>query len=69
MKVPSELAQDRRAWSTSARDVVNLDGDAGSTRPGSMPPEVQVHPILRPQPHSQILEKNVVMLSAKEPRD
>ncbi len=34
MKVSSELAQDRRAWSASVRDVVNAIGDAGSTRPG-----------------------------------
>ncbi len=30
----SELAQDRRAWNASVRDVVNAIGDAGSTRPG-----------------------------------
>ncbi len=30
----SEIAQDRRAWSASVRDVVNAIGDAGSTRPG-----------------------------------
>ncbi len=29
----NELAQDRRAWSASLRDVVNSVGDAGSTRP------------------------------------
>ncbi len=34
MKVSSELAQDRRAWNASVRDVVNVIGDAGSTRPG-----------------------------------
>ncbi len=34
VKVSSELAQDRRAWSASVRDVVNTVGDAGSTRPG-----------------------------------
>ncbi len=34
VKVSSELAQDRRAWSASVRDVVNAIGDAGSTRPG-----------------------------------
>ncbi len=34
VKVPSELAQDRRVWSASVRDVVNAIGDAGSTRPG-----------------------------------
>ncbi len=34
VKVSSELAQDRRALSASARDVVNAIGDAGSTRPG-----------------------------------
>ncbi len=33
VKVSSELAQDRRAWSASARDVVNAIGDAGSNRP------------------------------------
>ncbi len=33
-KVSSELAQDRRAWSASVRDVVNAIGDAGSTHPG-----------------------------------
>ncbi len=34
VKVSSELAQDRRAWSASIRDVGNSIGDAGSTRPG-----------------------------------
>ncbi len=34
VKVSSELAQYRRAWSASVRDVVNAIGDAGSTRPG-----------------------------------
>ncbi len=33
-EVSSELAQDRRAWIASVRDVVNSVGDAGSTRPG-----------------------------------
>ncbi len=33
VKVSSELAKDRRAWSASVRDVVNAIGDAGSTRP------------------------------------
>ncbi len=33
VKVSSELAQDRRAWSASVRDMVNAIGDAGSTRP------------------------------------
>ncbi len=33
LKVSSELAQDRRAWSASVRDVVNTIGDAGSIRP------------------------------------
>ncbi len=33
VKVLSELAQDRRAWSASVRDVVNAIGDAGFTRP------------------------------------
>ncbi len=34
VKVSSELAQDRRAWSASVSDVVYAIGDAGSTRPG-----------------------------------
>ncbi len=34
VNVSSELAQDRRAWNASVRDVVNAIGDAGSTRPG-----------------------------------
>ncbi len=34
VKVSSELAQDRRACSSSVRDVVHSIGDAGSTRPG-----------------------------------
>ncbi len=34
VKVSNELAQDRRAWSASVRDVVIAIGDAGSTRPG-----------------------------------
>ncbi len=34
VKVSTELAQDRGAWSASARDVVNAIGDAGSTHPG-----------------------------------
>ncbi len=35
VKVSSELAQDRRAWSASVRDAsVNAIGDADSTRPG-----------------------------------
>ncbi len=42
VKVSSELAQDRRAWSAFVRDVVNAIGDAGSTRPGRMPSQVQV---------------------------
>ncbi len=29
-EVSSELAQDRRAWNDSVRDVVNAIGDAGS---------------------------------------
>ncbi len=37
-----ELTQDRRAWSASIIDVVNSIGDAGSTRPGRMPTQVQV---------------------------
>ncbi len=42
VKVSCELAQDRRAWNASIRDVVNAIGDAGSTRPGWMPTQVQV---------------------------
>ncbi len=42
VKVSSELAQDRRAWRASVRDVVNAIGDAGSTRPWRMPTQVQV---------------------------
>ncbi len=38
----SEIAQDRRAWNASVRDVVNAIGDAGSTRPGWMPTQAQV---------------------------
>ncbi len=34
VKVSNELAQDRRAWSASVRDVVNAIGDTGSPRPG-----------------------------------
>ncbi len=34
VEVSSELAQGGRAWSGSVRGVVNLIGDAGSTRPG-----------------------------------
>ncbi len=34
MKVSSELAQDRRAYGSSIREVVNSIGDGGSTRPG-----------------------------------
>ncbi len=41
VKVSGELAQDRRAWSASVRDVVNAVGDAGSTHPGRMPTQVQ----------------------------
>ncbi len=33
LKVFSELAQDRRPWSASVRDVVSSICDAGSTRP------------------------------------
>ncbi len=33
VKKSSELAQDRRAWSASVRDVVDAIGDAGSTHP------------------------------------
>ncbi len=46
MKVSSKLAQDRRAWNAPVRDVVNTIGDAGSTRPGWMPTQVQVSKIL-----------------------
>ncbi len=46
VKVSNELAQDRRAWNASLRDVVNSIGDAGSTRPGWMPTQVQVVSIL-----------------------
>ncbi len=42
VKVSSELAKDRRAGSASVRDVVNAIGDAGTTRPGWMPTQVQV---------------------------
>ncbi len=42
VNVSSELAQDRRAWSASARDVDNLIGDAGSIRPGWISTQVQV---------------------------
>ncbi len=41
VKVSSNLGQDRRAWSALARDVVNAIGDAGSTRPGWLPTQVQ----------------------------
>ncbi len=34
VKVSCKLTQDRRAWSASARDVVNAIGVAGSTRLG-----------------------------------
>ncbi len=34
VKVPSEPALDRRAWSASVCDVANSVGYAGSTRPG-----------------------------------
>ncbi len=33
VKFSSELAQNRRAWIASTRDVVNSIGDVGSTRP------------------------------------
>ncbi len=33
-EMSSELAQGRRAWSASVRDVVNAVGGAGSIRPG-----------------------------------
>ncbi len=34
MKIASELAEERRAWGASIRDVVNSIGDAGTIRPG-----------------------------------
>ncbi len=34
VKVSSDLAQERRTWSASVRDVVNSIDDTGSTRPG-----------------------------------
>ncbi len=34
VKVSSELAQCRRAWGASIRDLVNCIGDVGLTRPG-----------------------------------
>ncbi len=40
VKVSSELAHDRRAWSASVREAVNAIGDAGSTRPGWMPKQI-----------------------------
>ncbi len=40
VKVSSELARDRRAWSASVRDVVNAIGDAGSISQGRMPTQV-----------------------------
>ncbi len=42
VKVSSELAQDRRAWRASVRDVVNSIRDADSTRHGWMPTQAQV---------------------------
>ncbi len=42
VEVWSELAQDRRAWSASVRDMVLAVGDAGSSRPRWMPTQVQV---------------------------
>ncbi len=45
VKMPSELTQDRRAWSASFRDVVNAIGDAGATRPGWMPTQLQKHKV------------------------
>ncbi len=41
VRVSSELAQDRRAWGASIRDVVSSVGGAGSTRPGRMPTQGQ----------------------------
>ncbi len=46
----SELTQDRRAWSATLRDVVNPIADAGSTRPGRIPTQVQVSKQLDPKP-------------------
>ncbi len=34
VNVSSEVAQDRRTWSASVRNLVNVVRDAGSTRPG-----------------------------------
>ncbi len=42
MKVYSELAQDRRAWGSSVRDVVNTIGDAGSTLPDRLLTQAQI---------------------------
>ncbi len=36
------ISHERRVWNASIRDVVNWIGDAGSTRPGWMPTQVQV---------------------------
>ncbi len=36
-----KLAQEHRVWGASILDVVNSTGDAGSTRPESMQPQVQ----------------------------
>ncbi len=58
----SELAQHRRAWSASVRDVVNEIGDAGSARPGWMPTQVQVSKIMRRvcAPYSNVHQKRFV---------
>ncbi len=42
VKVSRELAQDRRTWGASGRDVVNLIGDAGATNHGQMRTQVQI---------------------------
>ncbi len=39
-KVSSELVQNRRVWSAPIRGVASCIGDASSTRPGRMPPNV-----------------------------
>ncbi len=41
-KVSSEFAQHRRAWGVSIQDAVSSIGDAGSIRPGWMPPQVEL---------------------------
>ncbi len=41
MKDSSQLAQDRRAWGASIRDVVKSIGGTGSTRVGLTPLPIQ----------------------------